>query len=324
MRNLIPVLIFIAFLFNPIPVVGSEWHQIPTGIKTELTGIHFIDNNYGFVVTKNGVVVRFDNKGSLWKTSGAKFQFDMEGIYFLPDGKTGFAYGTEGMVLRTTDSGLTWISNMVAFGTRFSDMVFLDSLTGLIVGLNYRTRGRTNGVVFKTTDGGLSWDSLRVDCWTPEAVTVSPEGTVLITGKKNLLITRDKGINWSKVVHPSLTTPKAAALIGKNGLMAGMSGFVAVSSDSGMSWSELNNIPQEISIFDIVMLDSSTYYMVGTEGEILYTNDGGQNWTPEASGSFYQLSEIMRAGDYLFSCGREGILIYTNLKEATEPVIPND
>ena len=91
-----------------------------------------------------------------------------------------------GIILRSTDRGQNW--NIAdGQGDFFTDLCFIDDLTGYVVGLS--------GLILKTTDGGESWDTSRrlgdlsgsdrlqgiAQISTDELWAIGKEGKVLIT-----------------------------------------------------------------------------------------------------------------------------------------------
>jgi photosystem II stability/assembly factor-like uncharacterized protein len=58
----------------------------------------------------------------------------------------GYAVGSDGLVLKTTDGGMSWKQQKTRTTSDFHSVQFpLDSKTGFIIG---------NGTIMKTTDGG--------------------------------------------------------------------------------------------------------------------------------------------------------------------------
>src|SRR5436190_12188462 len=76
---------------------------------------------------------------------------DLHGVHFRPDGRHGWVVGAAGVVLRTTDAGVTWTRSIP---TTFSlnAVWFLDDTTGFAVG--------NSGTVLETSDRGDSWTRL--------------------------------------------------------------------------------------------------------------------------------------------------------------------
>ncbi|MDH3268545.1 MAG: YCF48-related protein, partial [Ignavibacteria bacterium] len=71
-------------------------------------------------------------------------------VYFT-DANTGFAVGESGKIIKTTNGGMNWDSQISGTSDRLSSIFFYESNTGWIVG--------NNGTILKTTDGGMNWES---------------------------------------------------------------------------------------------------------------------------------------------------------------------
>jgi photosystem II stability/assembly factor-like uncharacterized protein len=80
----------------------------------------------------------------------------MRGISFA-DAETAIAVGNvsspseiAGLILRTTDGGITWARQFIDPRTNFFERVsFADASNGLVVG--------SRGTILRTTDGGATW-----------------------------------------------------------------------------------------------------------------------------------------------------------------------
>lgn len=169
--------------------------------------------------------------------------------------------------------------------------------------------------MFKTSDGGMKWDSVRTEIDKPTAIHKSTDGTIYITTSNTLLISRDQGKDWEKREFPEGMTPTKTIMEGTEGLLTGMGGFLATTSDEGRNWKILDVIPRTVSIFNALRIGPGTFYITGNEGEILYSTDNGQNWIPELTTAGMELYNIQRVGRYIFVSGKNATLIYTELKE---------
>jgi photosystem II stability/assembly factor-like uncharacterized protein len=83
-----------------------------------------------------------------------------------------------------------------------------------------------------------------------------------------------------------------------------------LSSDTGKTWQKYAVLSEDKHLVDLVMIDSKRAYAAGGDGNILYTDDSGRDWVPEASGTNTQLVEIRQLGNRLYACGGEGVVIY--------------
>ncbi|HEV3065875.1 MAG TPA: YCF48-related protein, partial [Chthoniobacterales bacterium] len=52
-------------------------------------------------------------------------------------------------------------------------------------------------------------------------------------------------------------------------------------------------------------------WIVGTDGTILYSADGGQTWQPQVSGTAHHLLDVFSIGSQLWSVGYGGAILHS-------------
>src|SRR5262245_31202623 len=75
---------------------------------------------------------------------------------FAIDGNNVFGAGECGIVIKSTNSGLSWVLTHLPDTGSFNSIYFIDNNTGWIAGGIYRSPNMVN-VIYKTTNSGLSW-----------------------------------------------------------------------------------------------------------------------------------------------------------------------
>ena len=65
---------------------GAHWHRVPIDINQDFTGLHFFDENRGFLVTKNGQIISLDLSVSPPLTEITSFPTNFYDICFLNNG----------------------------------------------------------------------------------------------------------------------------------------------------------------------------------------------------------------------------------------------
>lgn len=244
-------------------------------------------------------------------------QFEWE-IQTLPSndmmlGKVQFVSKTEGWIaaledklLHTTNAGLTWnlISpfpndTLFSFADPAVNLCFVDSTTGWIIRSLGTTIGNFKGaVIHKTTDGGLTWNKIQIPNWdfgfsiqfidkNIGWATVATK--ILLNGA--LLKTTDGGLTWN-TVYPIQSKLCIPYFIDSNeGWMAAISlsftgtGFkppfeILHTVDGGRTWTVQysDNNPVDFSLA-IHFTDKNNGWVVGSNGRVLHTKNGGSNWT---------------------------------------------
>ncbi|MEW5923475.1 MAG: YCF48-related protein [Candidatus Zixiibacteriota bacterium] len=294
---------------------AAHWHQLPVSFNYEFTGLHFIDENKGFLVSREGFLVSLDLSGETPKTDTFSFSSNLNDIYFHPDGKNGFAVGSDGLILRSSDSGRSWETSKRDPDMRLTAISFIDSLHGVLVGANYSKTFIDIGFILLTSDGGATWDSLDIIGRKIRYIDIAPDGLISVTGLRSVFLSENRGSTWDEADILSGKIPMAAAVRGNNGILVGGSGLLAVSSDRGRNWEFVESLIDTATYFDILMLDSLRAFIVGTDGDILYTRDAGRNWVPEASSVGNDLYALQKIGKRIFACGKRGVIIYSDIEE---------
>lgn len=129
----------------------------------ELNDIFFLDSLKGFAVGHNvdPYLLATDDGGEHWYTWGHFLDGRLEAVYFA-DSLHGWAADSYGGVLnRTTNGGYYWEPIEIPDMISIQDVVFLDTLTGYVVGERYIFRDNLRyweNVILKSTDGGDTWE----------------------------------------------------------------------------------------------------------------------------------------------------------------------
>lgn len=118
------------------------------GNEGNLSDIEFITESTGFASSRvfdgQGGISKTTDGGENWTTQ--LFPQQLHSIDFAGS-NTGFCAGENGLILKTTDAGLTW-ANQNGGASTLRSVFLTDSITGYAAG--------DNGTILKTTNGGLS------------------------------------------------------------------------------------------------------------------------------------------------------------------------
>lgn len=172
-------------------------------------------------------------------------------------GDRGYACGMGGTLLRSTDSGTTWNSLPSGTTENLYRITFYDIDNGIA--------GGNHGTLLKTTDGGATWTKVSAPFQTVNG-EIENIRDVRFVDQTHVVMVGGVG---------NLSTPS-------------MQGFVMVSSDAGDSWNRVKECP--ISLYSIGTAYGryapgytwSSFHVVGAQGQIYITGDGGANWKDES------------------------------------------
>lgn len=233
------------------------------------------------------------------------------GIHFV-DPNTGYAAGTAGTLLKTTNGGVTWNAQTSGSGSNFYAVCFTNASTGVAVG--------DNSLIARTTDGGANWSLISAPVFADwRNVWFLDTNTGFITGglsgtTANLLKTTDGGATWTDI-SPA-TFPASSEVLYSGYCVGGDQDLnttvILKTTDAGATWTALDNpYPAANYLIDVEFIDASTGYAAGghvqnNTGAILKTTDAGQSWTienttPPTTSRLYRLSLPRR-------------IVYTTLK----------
>ena len=136
------------------------------GGPAPLYNIYFVDENVGYITGGRGTILKTEDGGKTWARKMARsdtpgrggrpggIRANLMGIQMISD-TTGFIAGSENTILKTTDSGETWVgsSERARVGetrNNLENIWFVSSTTGWVIG--------SFGTLLHTTDGGENWD----------------------------------------------------------------------------------------------------------------------------------------------------------------------
>lgn len=203
--------------------------------------------------------------GPRWTVQATDVVANLRATSFV-NSSTGYAVGSEGTILRTSDGGASWERVLACASGQptgagcepgsadritvaLNGVVALDRTNAIAVG--------NDGHILKTSNGGTTWTRV-VAC--------------RITAREC-----DEGSDPDERVASPLE-----AIHGFNASMTavGADGTILFSRNGGATWSQRPNIT-DVGLRSVWFTDTDTGYIVGEEGTILKTTNEGQTWQPQ-------------------------------------------
>ena len=153
-----------------------QWYSI---LKENylLNDILFVDDEDGFVVGSNGLIISTFDGGTKWNKIPSNVKSNLFEIN-MDNTPIGYIVGMNGTLLKTIDSGLSWKLQEPFTSKYLRSIDFFSDEIGICVG--------GNGVIFRTTDNGKSWENL-------EGVTKRPLNKIKFIDKNNVIIVGNRG-----------------------------------------------------------------------------------------------------------------------------------
>lgn len=270
-------------------------------------------------------------------------------MVFIEGTSTGYTVGNYGVIMKSDNSGQSWILMDSATTVNLNGVYFTGPSAGYAVGdigvllaLNEsgqwvqqetETHYHLNAVAFASTNKGYAvgykgqilkkfneqWDIIPsptiktlycIDFATPEiAITAGDSGTILRT--------TDGGNNWDFIDNPYPTTAFLDVYFSSEsiGYLAGQKGLILKTIDGGISWEDISYGQVESNLLSIYFYDDTTGYSCGAKGVILSTINGGESWVYQDKDTQLSFNEVVQLYgadticDTIVVCGDMGIIL---------------
>jgi photosystem II stability/assembly factor-like uncharacterized protein len=188
---------------------------------------------------------------------------------------TGFAVGTNGTVIKTTNRGDLWLTKSSGTNSHFFSVCFVNQNIGYISGYN---------TFLKTNDGGENWIQIPVVVngnGTLHSVYFVNENVGYIAGNDSLILkTTNGGINWQNISIGNENYFAVYFLNEQTGYVGGSNSQIYKTTNGGSNWVQ-QQTAYLIAITSLYFVNSDTGFMAGglpSSGIIQKTTNGGANW----------------------------------------------
>lgn len=227
-----------------------------------------------------GEILYTDDRGAHWRP--ARRDHDRRALLvdmaFAPDGKTGFAVGHEGWILRTSDGGDSW--QEVAFSKENGEPLM--SIARLPSG-HWITVGAF-GRALVSKDGGQTWQPLALPAEVEDKhlnhIASAADGqSWLIVGERGMVLrSTDAGQSWqSEPDFYNGSFYNAMPASGGGWLVYGMRGNVFLQAAPGAAWTR-SSVPAPVSFFGHAQDRTGRIVLVGQGGMLGISQDGGKTF----------------------------------------------
>ena len=288
--------------FNRIALLDLQSNTYETASQY-LTDEQFNDaafvNDTTIVAVGREVIAYSNTNGRTWTIQESHF---LEEVHFI-DENTGFAVGSG--IFKTTDVGNSWELNFIP-GNYLRSLHFVDANTGYVVG--------NNGAIYKTSDGGQNWEEKNsgVDV-NLNSVFFTDANTGYASGASGTIInTTDGGEIWTEAEKVTNYEISAIHFINDTiGFATGLGGY-AKTTNAGEDWEWINLsvAPYSNRVHDVAFYSEQDGYMVGHNGFVFSTNDGGETWEFTLLSEYSDLYGIaVRDENTVIAVGRRGTIL---------------
>jgi photosystem II stability/assembly factor-like uncharacterized protein len=321
LKNIFPMKKFLRIFITLLLFITSVSHAQWTLLPT--FGIAELRAAY-FFNSQEGLVVGSDSL--MRKTTDAGLTWTPVQSYadtlrsiYFTDDSTGYAVGAKGTIIKSTDRGNTWIAQVSGVTSLLRSVHFPSADTGYVAG--------GNGTILKTTDGGNSWIA-QASGTTQDLISIrftnADTGyavSSLATFFNGIIFkTVNGGQNWDTVYTNSNGFLSVFPVTGDIVYAAGDSGTIVKTIDGGVSWDTLVTGDKN-RLRACFFLTPDSGYVAGELGSLFFTADGGLTWINQSSQTAGLLGLYFPMSDTGYAVGNAAtILRYSKpCPQASEP-----
>ncbi len=242
-----------------------DWKQANVPVKSTLTGVFFLNENLGWAVGHDAVILHTKDGGNSWSVQ--QYLPDLEKPLFditFKNELDGVAVGSYGMFFRTNDGGKTWVNEfhedfLLPEDVEYlndlkeeDEAAYLDEREGILPHFNRIKRDGNNlylvgeiGLIATSQDFGRSWDKLdEIYHGSFFDIIKLPNNRIFACGLRgHLFYSKDNTETWSSI--ETGTTALLNTIIAAdnhNLFVLGNSGALIKSTDGGETFSQLNQV----------------------------------------------------------------------------------
>lgn len=293
------------------PNGGENWVVLAGSyILPELFDVCFVDLMEGWAVggsqlPGNATLMHTLNGGETWDPSEVGNNV-LYSVYFI-NAQRGWIVGgpasnnSHSIIMQTTDGGLNWDSEIEETGVMaYRDVFFIDGQKGWVVGGTTNVSPPQGSIFLSTIDGGLSWEDqswISEKCLTKICFDDNDYGW--ITGDGVILHSPDGGESWLEFwtgEHSWKTMcfvgNDHAWFVGDSIYGSDYPDLIMLTTNGGLSWEKQYF---NWSIHGIFFIDEYKGWLVGENGAVFCSENGGQSWEPMISTTTQALHEVFFA-----------------------------
>lgn len=292
---------------------GKTWEEQRSETNLLLTAVDFIDRTRGWVVGEQGIILHTEDRGAMWKQQQSGVPYPLFDVEFVNQEK-GWVVGHWGTILFTEDGGKRWVerSLSLALGERgllepaaLYDVV--DPETGEIIAKAGQLL--TKDLIAEIYRRGIDGVRIREDV-VLNAVFFIDQTHGWIVGEHGFVLrTEDGGKTWERIALPRPSKQQERVTVEENETETAILGE-EMSEEELEAFGVVAPLPSLYGVFFVSPLQG---WVVGQEGTIAWSQDGGRHWEFQPSGTQEALYDVGVVGEEGWIVGDKGtVLISTN------------
>ena len=296
-------------LGQPVTGVGFVWTSGNPGVFTvnqvgRVTGqAEGLDTVFAQAGGRTGSAVVFVYRDDGWVNQTSSTSRDLNGVFFLADGQAGWAVGSAGAIIRTTNAGEDWSTQPSGTSFNLNAVWFTSPTVGWAVG--------NLGTVMKSTNAGATWTRLNLgvgenlmDVW-----FANPDTGFAVGSAGAVLRTVDGGDSWQKTSLTSTVLQSVSFANAREGWAVGDGGKIYGTVDAGVGWTQVTPAVTSTSLQAVWRRRAEAAWAVGDQGVAPRTvgTPAAYGWELRNAGAINQLSGVCFPDDLIgYAAGVSG------------------
>ncbi|MBN1535753.1 MAG: hypothetical protein JW908_03390 [Anaerolineales bacterium] len=208
-----------------------------------------------------------DLPGWHWISGGG-----IAGVSFI-NNMVGWAVGGGGLIIHTTNAGLSWTPQTSGIKSTLQDVQFLDNDHGWAAG--------DGGVILATDDGGVTWvtQTTPTSEYLYRVYFVNTNYGWAVGDNGTILTTQNGGLLWTSQTSNTTETLYGVDFVDTtHGWSVGANGTVIATTNGGSTWNDQPSCDEIHALYDVDFVDQNNGWIVGWGSALWTTSNGGTNW----------------------------------------------
>jgi photosystem II stability/assembly factor-like uncharacterized protein len=254
---------------------GTNWTEMPLNNSVYINNIYFLNQSTGWACDFGGVH-KTTNGGANWSFTEIPGE-QLIKLFFINE-NTGWvtSYGPNS-VFKTTNGGINWFLLPNITANYAHGLYFLNANTGFV--------GDIFGGIYKTTNGGNNWMfyTTLTNNWIADFEFFDDNTGYAVGELHSIFKTTNTGTNWTQIFSEFWGSFYDVEFI-RQGTATPLIGYAVGShlalfrtSNSGNNWYRMLS-PTNQNMYQVEFINNYTGYIVGSNGTVLYTTNGGSTF----------------------------------------------
>lgn len=257
--------------------------------------------------------------GSEWRKQRSGSLAWLYSVQFL-DADYGFAAGSNGTLLGTTNGGAEWKKLPLPITDTIRDVHFFDRSSGWMLCDRGKFRsGKNASFLLRTSDGGRTWSFVEFNSSAERysRMFFSSKGVGYLVGEGGVISGLPSGETEAfKGILPVRFLMTDGVVVDESRIiLAGGGGSLMLSDDHGRNWQAVRSVDPrpEWKLNAIHFVDRQDGWVSGNHGWVFSTTDGGRSWRSRPTGTQADLLDIVFLDrEFGFVVGDGGVVLGTN------------